>query len=142
MPKIGICGLGTGIQGSTLTKGGTVDYLNQILGAGGLDYALFDFRKTDRLFQEAVGPSPADDNGELIGVGIGAERQGSKTLAAVMAGQAELRGTGTTTLVGSVTAATYNTSTGVGSASRVDASNQSAAQFAVVANALYELDVS
>lgn len=126
---------------SATLEGGAVDYIDQILGAGGLDYALFDFRKTDRLWQEAVGPSRASDNGELIGLGIGAERQGDKALAAVMAAQTELRGNGITTLAGSAAAATYNTSTGVGSANRVDASNQSGVQVAVVAGALYEIDI-
>lgn len=83
-------GIGLGPAGDIAAVG--VDYIDQILGVGGLDYGLFDFRKTDRLFQEAVGPTPADDNGELIGLGIGAEKQGSKTFATVMAGQSDTSG--------------------------------------------------
>lgn len=51
----------------------------------------------------------------------------------------ELRGTGTTGLVGSATAATYDTSTGVGSAARVDVTNQSYVQFGSVATYLVNI---
>lgn len=62
-------------------KGGAVDYLDQIFGAGGLDYGFFDFRKTDRMSQDAGFSVPASNAADPIGFVIGAERQGSKTLA-------------------------------------------------------------
>jgi hypothetical protein len=37
------------------------DALDAILGAGGLDYAYFDFAATDRLYQVYAGLTPADN---------------------------------------------------------------------------------
>lgn len=51
-------------------------------------YNRFDL--TDRLFQENVGPTPADDAGEVIGLALGQRLWGGKTLAQVLAAQAEL----------------------------------------------------
>lgn len=57
-------------------------------------------------------------------------------------GQTEFEGTGVIGIVGVATAATYNTTTGVGSVTRVDASNQSFVQFPVIIGKVYRLDIS
>lgn len=62
---------------------------------------------------------------------------------AVAALGAELRATGTLAMVGSATPATFNSSTGVGTASRVDASNQSGVSFAVAnAAGVYAVNIT
>lgn len=60
-----------------------------ILGAGGLDYALYDSSALDRMWQEATGQTPAAI-ASPVGLIVGRERQGASTFAQVMAGQAEL----------------------------------------------------
>ena len=109
--------------------------------ADGGDGLLFDFTKTDRFFQENTGPTLADDVGESIGLALDQHSWAGKTLAELVSAQSELRGTGALALAGSATAATYNTSTGVGTATRVDASNQSAVSFAVTSGRTYEIDL-
>jgi hypothetical protein len=54
----------------------------------------------------------------------------------------QLRGTGVTGLVGIALAATYNTDTGAISATRVDGSNQSFVQFAVIPGRQYSIDIA
>lgn len=53
----------------------------------------------------------------------------------------ELKGTGSVGLVGTATAATYNTATGAGSVTRVNGANQSFVQFAVVPGRAYRIDI-
>lgn len=120
-----------------LSKGGSLAqaYLARMTGAE------FGFADLTRLFTTNFGPTTVATAGDAIGLIVSREKQDGKTLPQTMAPQTELRGNGTLTLLGSATAATYNPSTGVGSATRVDASNQSAVQFSVVANALYEIDL-
>jgi hypothetical protein len=54
----------------------------------------------------------------------------------------ELRGTGVTGLVGVALPATYNTETGAASATRVDGSNQSFVEFAVIPGRQYSIDIA
>lgn len=54
------------------------------------DGFFFDFTKTDRHFQEATGPTLADDVGEPIGLALDQRTWGDQTLAEVLAGQPEL----------------------------------------------------
>lgn len=54
----------------------------------------------------------------------------------------ELRGLGAVGLLGSATAATYDPTTGVGSATRVDAVNQSYVTFPVVNGRTYRVDIT
>lgn len=51
---------------STTGQGG-VDYIAQILGAGGLDYAEFDFGRLSLLFQDTAGTTPVTTIGQTIG---------------------------------------------------------------------------
>lgn len=54
---------------TALNEGGW-DALDSILGAGGRDYAYFDFTDTGRLFQDDAGTIPADEIGEAIGLAL------------------------------------------------------------------------
>lgn len=54
----------------------------------------------------------------------------------------ELRGLGTVALLGAATAATYDPVSGVGSVTRVDASNQSYVSFPVVNGRTYALNIT
>ncbi len=62
---------------------------NRILGAGGLDYALYDSSALDRMWQESTGQTPAV-LASPVGLIVGREKQAAKTFAQVMAGQPEL----------------------------------------------------
>lgn len=50
----------------------------------------YDFSQTDRLFQENVGPTPADEPNEVIGLALSSRLWGGKSLAAYLAEQPEL----------------------------------------------------
>ena len=50
----------------------------------------YDFGQTDRLFQEDIGPTPANDPNEVIGLALSSRLWGGKTLAAYLAAQPEL----------------------------------------------------
>jgi hypothetical protein len=88
-------------------------------------YADYDARKLDRLFQDSVGQTAVASSGDKVGLWLDGSQFGGKTLAQVIVGQPELKGGGVVGLIGSATAAQYNTSTGVGQVTRVDAVNQS-----------------
>lgn len=53
------------------------------------DGLYFDFTKTDRFFQENIGPTLADDVGEAIGLALSQRAWNGRTLAEVLAGQTE-----------------------------------------------------
>lgn len=98
---------------------------NSILGAGGLDYVLYDSSALDRMWQESTGQTPAV-LASPVGLIVGREKQAAKTFAQVMAGQPELRGGVTTGSAGTPPApATYNPTIGDGTFSRTDIANQS-----------------
>lgn len=78
------------------------------------------------LFQDTAGTQPVTTPGQTVALAL------DKSQGLVLG--SELRGTGTTGLIGTATAATYNTSTGVGSVTRVDLSNQSFVQIAGLTN--------
>jgi hypothetical protein len=50
----------------------------------------FDLRRRDSMFQQSVGPTPADDPGEPIGLALDQRLWGGQTLPQVVAGAAEL----------------------------------------------------
>lgn len=102
----------------------------------------FNMRKTDRHFQESIGPTLGDDVGETIGLALDQRLWGGQTLAQVTDAATELQSTGATALLGSATAASYNTGTGAGTVTRVDGSNQSYVSFAVTANRTYRVDMT
>ena len=47
----------------------------------------YDFSKTDRMFQENTGPTPADDAGEVIGLALDQRAWEGETFAQLLAGQ-------------------------------------------------------
>ena len=101
---------------------------------------LYDFSRADTLFQEATGITPAavDQN---VGLALDISKWGGKTLVQVLAVQPELRDGGTTGVVGSATAASYNAGSGAGTITRVDVSNQSYVDFNSSANKWYFVDI-
>lgn len=66
--------------------GGKYRVTDSILGAGGLDYAMYDSTTLDRMWQEATGQTPAALT-QPVGLQVGREKQQAKTFAQVMAGQ-------------------------------------------------------
>lgn len=126
--------------GEGYTPSRIVTSLNSLMAAQA-DGLYFDTTKTDRFFQENTGPTLADDVGEAMGLALSQRAWNGQTLAELLAGQIELRGTGTTATLGTATAATYNTSTGAGSVSRVDGSNLSAVQVAITPGKRYAVDI-
>lgn len=77
----------------------------------------FDPSDLTTMFQDRVGSQPVTTPGQSVGLILDKSR-------GLMLGP-ELRGTGTVGLIGTATAATYNTATGAGSVTRVDLNNQS-----------------
>lgn len=87
------------------------------------------------LFQDAAGTTPVTGVGQPVGLALD-KRMG-------LALGPELKSTGAIGLIGSATAATYNTTTGAGSVTRVDASNQSYVNFSgLVTSGTYLVTVS
>lgn len=117
---------------ATPVKGGggySFKVTESILGAGGLDYALYDSSALDRMWQEATGITPAA-NGNTVGLVIGREKQQSKTFDQVLALQPELKGAGFgDTQGGYPTPPTYDPVTGIGSVGRTTSSIQSRVNF-------------
>lgn len=58
----------------------------------------FDLTRSDTMFQEDVGPTPADGAGEVIGLALSQRLWGGQTLAGYLAGQPELVTPGAWTL--------------------------------------------
>ena len=71
-----------GVVGSPVLSGG---FSLAAFMASQSDGFWYDFTKTDRLFQEDVGPTPADDPNEVIGLALSQRLWGGKTLAQVVA---------------------------------------------------------
>ena len=85
---------------------------------------------------------PVTADGDSVGLILDKGQWGRKTLEQVLAAQTELRGNGTIGLVGSATAATYNTATGAGTATRVDGSNQSFVTVPVTGGKAYRVQIT
>lgn len=127
--------------GLTLSKGG--GFSLAAFMAAQSDGLWYDFTKTDRLFQENVGPTPVAVANDVIGLALSQRLWGGKTLAAYLASQPELKGRGTPVLAGTATAATYNTSTGDGTVTRVDFNNQSGVAFSGLSpGRTYAIDIT
>lgn len=121
---------------------GTQRSLAQVLFGNGEDGFLFgDFAELDEMFTTSTGPTNVAANDDPVGLALDDHAWGSQTLAQMVAAATELRGGGAPALLGAATAASYNTGTGVGSATRVDASNQSYVTVTVSNNALYRIDI-
>lgn len=91
--------------------------LAQGLFINGEQGALYDLNDRSTLFQDAAGTTPWTAYGQPLGLQL------DKSKGLVLG--SELRQTGAIGVGGVATAATYDTSTGVGSCTRVDLSNQS-----------------
>jgi len=74
----------------SLTSNKGVGVSLQAFMAGQSDGLWYDFSKTDRLFQESVGPTPANDPNEVIGLALSQRTSGGQTLAQVLAAASEL----------------------------------------------------
>lgn len=122
---------------------GAVDPL-AFLQSKGAEFFYHDFvGRTDLTFQEAGGNTAADDAAEPVGLALGSDVIGDSTLSEYLAAQTELLSTGTTGLVGTATAATYDTGTGAGSVTRVTfPTDQSYVTFPVTSGKMYRLDAT
>src|SRR6478736_2608227 len=88
-------------------------------------FAFYDPSDITSIYQVSSGITPVAIDGDPIGLILDKKQMGGKTAAAFIAEQPQNLATGAPALTGSATAATYTTGTGVGSVTRVDASNQS-----------------
>jgi hypothetical protein len=88
-------GLLTTLRGRSLVHLGIQNFSLAAFMAAQSDGFYYDFIKTDRLFQENIGPTPADDVGELIGLALDQRQWNGQTLAQVLATQSELVTNGT-----------------------------------------------
>lgn len=95
------------------------------------------------LFQDINGTTPVTADGQQVAMQLDAGRMKGLPPDAFIAAQPELRGAGAPALVGSATAATYNTATGAGVVTRVDGTNRSIVQFSGLnPNSLYRIDLT
>lgn len=102
-----------------------------VLAAGG---ALFDASDLTAIYQAITGGS-AGAAGQPAGLVFDKSQMGGATATAFIAAQADLKSGGAIGLVGTATAATYNTTTGEGTAARAaNVSNQSYVAFAGLTN--------
>jgi hypothetical protein len=99
------------------------------LFASGAEGVWYDPSDTSTLFQDPAGTTPVTAVEQPVGLML------DKSKGLVLG--PELRGTGAVGVLGIATAATYNTTTGVGSVSRVDGSNQSYVQFTTTLTSTY-----
>lgn len=130
-------GLGLGQAG-----GGAMSWSRWSNGLSASQILDVDFAYTDRTFQNVTGTTLADDAGEAIALAMDSGSWRGRTLAGEVATQPELKATGAIGIVGTTTAATYNTSTGAGTVSRTTyPTDQSYVTFPVVAGARYDLDL-
>jgi hypothetical protein len=88
---------------------------------------------TATLYQDTAGTTPVTTTGQSVGLML------DKSKGLVLG--SELQATGFTGVVGTATAATYNTATGEGTATRVDGSNRSFVRFTTTATSLYRLTI-
>lgn len=101
---------------------------------------VYDPSQLDTMFQDIAGTTPVTGPGDPVGLNLDKRLWGGRSLAQIRAAN-EARSSGAIALTGSATAATYNTGTGVGTATRVDSGNQSHVDFAATAGLLYEIDI-
>lgn len=104
------------------------------LFAGGEQGGWYDPSDLSTLFQDSAGTTRVTALGQAVGLILDKSRG--------LALGSELRGTGTTALVGTATAASYNTSTGVATVTRVDAANQSYVQITGLSAGTYFVRIS
>ncbi|MEN6642198.1 MAG: hypothetical protein ABFE08_07110 [Armatimonadia bacterium] len=96
--------------------------------------AIYDYDDFSYLYQKADGSVPITALEQPVGLVV--DQRWGGVLGS------ELLATGTTGLVGTSTAASYKTSTGAGSVTRVDVSNQSYVKFGVTASRWYRISVT
>ena len=102
----------------------------------------YNFLRNDTMFQEDVGPTPADEPNEVIGLALSQRLWGGQTRTAYLAGQPENRQNGAPVVDGTATAATYDPSTGAGTVTRVDFNNQSGVAISGLTGArVYAIDI-
>jgi hypothetical protein len=114
----GTAGFGILIWGAQLELGSVATTYQPITDVNAEARALFP---NATLYQDAIGTQPVTTPGQPVGLMLDKSRG--------LALGPELRGAGVTAMVGTVTAATYNTTTGVGTVTRVDINNQSFVQW-------------
>ena len=96
----------------------------------------YDPSDLSTLFQDVAGTTPVTASGQTVGLHLDKSKGGLSGLGP------ELRASGVVGLVGTATAATYNTSTGEGVVHRVDLPNQSFVEVPVIAGTFYRIEIS
>lgn len=118
-----------------LTRAGFLSFSPASLFANGEVGAWFDPSDFGTMWQDSAGTTPVTAVEQPVGLML------DKRLGLVL-GSDQLS-TGVPALVGTANAATYNTTTGVGSVTRIDSSNQSFIQWSgLSANSFYRINIS
>lgn len=116
-------------------RGVGVAFTPRSLFANGEGGAWYDSSDLTTMRQNRGGSTDAAV-GDPVGVILDTSQGGLDALGA------ELLGSGVVSLVGTATAATYNTSTGEGSVSRVDLTNQSYIQWSSLTGSIYRMQLT
>lgn len=95
--------------------------------------AIYDYDDYAYLYQKSDGSTPVTALEQPVGL-MRDKRYGNEV-------GADARSAGAPALLGSATAATFNTSTGEGSVTRVDDTNQSSVRFTLTANTFYRINL-
>lgn len=122
-------------------NGGPIPLARSLFRSGEDGFLFGNFAELDELFQNSIGTANVSSDGQTVGMALDDRGWAGQSYSQIVAAATELRGTGTTELLGSATAATYNTGTGIGSATRVDLGNQSYVSISVITNGTYIVDV-
>lgn len=118
-------------------------HLESINPTGTTTYEGWDFSDIATLFKDSNGIDPITAAGDTIGLVLNKGPWVGMTLAELLPTLSELKSSGAIGLAGSATAATYNTTTGVGTVSRAAAiSDQSYVQWTGLSNTTaYRLEI-
>jgi hypothetical protein len=121
-------------EGNNVVNADTVDADPLVDFTGATQGVWFDPSDISTLFQDAAGTIPAANFGDRVRLQL------DKSKGLVLG--SELRQNGVIGIIGTAPAATYNTSTGIGSVSRTDISNQSFVVFPTVAGRYYQVNIT
>lgn len=114
-----------------------------LFGNGESGYLFRNFSDLSKLYTQYTGTPPVTVYGNPVGLVLDESQMIGKTVPQAAANSPELRGNGTIGLVGTATAATYNTSTGEATATRAaDGGNQSYVTVPVTSGDTYLIDLT
>lgn len=136
--------LGIGLGLTRWPKGGGDPNAAQDAAVNAAAFAVYDALDQSSMFEDIAGTTAITTHNQQVGLWLDKKHMQGKTAAQFITDQPDTKSAGAVGLVGSATAAAYNTGTGVGSASRAaDVSNQSYVTWTgLVSGQTYRIDIT